>query len=167
MSNNILRIPYFATRGLFGGQKSQWITMSFKRYFETGEGHLDFVPRRALMYIPGSDQRKLQKIPNLGCDCAVMDMEDGVAQTRKVEARQNIVKALSEVRACVRACERKLYFDIRSRVDLNEPRECQTDSPTTRWIFLTLVTSLSVSTRCPRDWPKMISSLWRRRKNRR
>ena len=37
-----------------------------------------------MMYIPGSDERKLQKIPSLGCDCAVMDMEDGVAQNRKV-----------------------------------------------------------------------------------
>ena len=50
-----------------------------------------------MMYIPGSDDRKLTKIPTLGCDCAVMDMEDGVAQNRKQEARLNIVKALSAV----------------------------------------------------------------------
>ena len=50
-----------------------------------------------MMYVPGSDDRKLTKIPTLGCDCAVMDMEDGVAQNRKQEARLNIVKALSAV----------------------------------------------------------------------
>jgi len=49
------------------------------------------------MYIPGSDERKLQKIPSLGCDCAVMDMEDGVAQNRKDEARANIVSALTNL----------------------------------------------------------------------
>ena len=59
--------------------------------------HMEYVPRRAMMYIPGSDVRKLQKIPSLGCDCAVLDMEDGVAQNRKEDARINIAKALSEV----------------------------------------------------------------------
>ena len=49
------------------------------------------------MYVPGSEERKLSKIPSLGCDCAVMDMEDGVAQNRKVEARVNIVNALRDV----------------------------------------------------------------------
>ena len=58
---------------------------------------LEYIPRRAMMYVPGSDDRKLTKIPTLGCDCAVMDMEDGVAQNRKQEARLNIVKALSAV----------------------------------------------------------------------
>ena len=58
---------------------------------------LEYVPRRAMMYIPGSDERKLQKIPSLGCDCAVLDMEDGVSQNRKQEARANIVNALSNV----------------------------------------------------------------------
>ena len=58
---------------------------------------MEYVPRRAMMYIPGGDVRKLQKIPSLGCDCAVLDMEDGVAQNRKDDARINIAKALSEV----------------------------------------------------------------------
>ena len=58
---------------------------------------MEYVPRRAMMYVPGSEERKLQKIPTLGCDCAVMDMEDGVAQNRKEEARLNIVKALTSV----------------------------------------------------------------------
>lgn len=43
-----------------------------------------FVPRRAMMYIPGSDKKKLGKIPTLKVDCAVMDCEDGVAMNRKV-----------------------------------------------------------------------------------
>ncbi|XP_064618421.1 citramalyl-CoA lyase, mitochondrial-like [Liolophura sinensis] len=53
-----------------------------------------FVPRRAMMYVPGSDKKKLGKIPSLQVDCAVMDCEDGVAMNRKLEARLNISEAL-------------------------------------------------------------------------
>ncbi|KAM4700390.1 citramalyl-CoA lyase, mitochondrial isoform 1-T1 [Discoglossus pictus] len=55
-----------------------------------------YVPRRAVLYIPGNDERKIQKIPTLNVDCAVLDCEDGVAINKKVEARQTIVKALEE-----------------------------------------------------------------------
>ena len=41
-------------------------------------------PRRAVLYVPGNDERKLQKIASLNVDCAVMDCEDGVAINRKV-----------------------------------------------------------------------------------
>lgn len=94
MSKNILRIPSFATRGLLELHKHKCPSISIKRSFETVPA-LEYVPRRAMMYIPGSDERKLQKIPSLGCDCAVLDMEDGVSQNRKQEARANIVNALS------------------------------------------------------------------------
>uniref|UniRef100_A0A0K2UM41 Citramalyl-CoA lyase, mitochondrial n=1 Tax=Lepeophtheirus salmonis TaxID=72036 RepID=A0A0K2UM41_LEPSM len=47
-------------------------------------------PRRALMYVPGSDKRKLAKIPQLGADCICLDMEDGVSYVAKGEARQLI-----------------------------------------------------------------------------
>ena len=38
-----------------------------------------FVPRRATLYVPGNDERKLKKIEGLDVDCVVMDCEDGVA----------------------------------------------------------------------------------------
>jgi len=50
--------------------------------------------RRALLYMPGDDLRKIQKATTLGVDCICMDMEDGVAVNRKVEARRTISKAL-------------------------------------------------------------------------
>nr|DBA33110.1 TPA: hypothetical protein GDO54_000840 [Pyxicephalus adspersus] len=53
-----------------------------------------YVPRRAVLYIPGNDERKIQKISTLNVDCAVLDCEDGVAINKKVEARENIVKTL-------------------------------------------------------------------------
>ncbi|KAM8977478.1 citramalyl-CoA lyase, mitochondrial [Pelodytes ibericus] len=55
-----------------------------------------YVPRRAVLYIPGNDERKIQKISSLGVDCAVLDCEDGVAINKKVEARHTIVKTLEE-----------------------------------------------------------------------
>jgi citrate lyase beta subunit len=39
--------------------------------------------RRALLYMPGDDRRKIEKATTLGVDCICMDMEDGVAVTRK------------------------------------------------------------------------------------
>ena len=42
-----------------------------------------YVPRRALMYVPGSDLRKVEKIPKLGADCVCIDCEDGVSVNMK------------------------------------------------------------------------------------
>jgi citrate lyase beta subunit len=50
--------------------------------------------RRALLYMPGDDLRKIQKATTLDVDCICMDMEDGVAVNRKAEARQTIAEAL-------------------------------------------------------------------------
>ena len=53
--------------------------------------------RRALLYMPGNDWKKITKALTLGVDCICMDMEDGVALTRKPEARSTIAKALLEL----------------------------------------------------------------------
>lgn len=50
--------------------------------------------RRALLYMPGDDLRKITKATTLGVDCICMDMEDGVAINRKDEARRTIAQAL-------------------------------------------------------------------------
>ena len=43
-----------------------------------------YVARRAVLYCPGDDRRKLAKLATLDVDCAVLDCEDGVALGRKV-----------------------------------------------------------------------------------
>ena len=48
------------------------------------------------MYVPGNDQRKLAKIPQIGADCICLDCEDGVAINKKAEARRNIRRLLDE-----------------------------------------------------------------------
>ena len=53
--------------------------------------------RRALLYMPGDDRRKIEKAASLGVDCICMDMEDGVAITRKIEARAVIAQAMKEL----------------------------------------------------------------------
>ena len=53
--------------------------------------------RRALLYMPGDDRRKIEKAATLGVDCICMDMEDGVAITRKTEARAVIGQAMREL----------------------------------------------------------------------
>lgn len=53
--------------------------------------------RRALLYMPGDDRHKIEKALSLGVDCICMDMEDGVAASRKAEARATIAKALREL----------------------------------------------------------------------
>ena len=53
--------------------------------------------RRALLYMPGDDWKKITKSLTLGVDCICMDMEDGVALNRKTEARRTIAMALGEL----------------------------------------------------------------------
>jgi len=58
-----------------------------------------YIPRRSLMYVPGNDERKINKIPQLvqsGADCICLDCEDGVAINKKEEARNIIRKILDE-----------------------------------------------------------------------
>ncbi|XP_048454259.1 citramalyl-CoA lyase, mitochondrial isoform X1 [Rhincodon typus] len=54
-----------------------------------------YVPRRAVLYVPGNDERKLHKITSLDVDCVVLDCEDGVALNKKEEARLTIAEMLS------------------------------------------------------------------------
>jgi citrate lyase beta subunit len=54
-------------------------------------------PRRALLYMPGDDWKKIVKSITLGVDSICMDMEDGVAVNKKSEARATIARALREL----------------------------------------------------------------------
>lgn len=49
---------------------------------------LRYIPRRAVLYCPGNDERKLRKLATLDVDCAVLDCEDGVALSKKVQNTQ-------------------------------------------------------------------------------
>jgi citrate lyase subunit beta-like protein len=51
--------------------------------------------RRALLYVPGSDLRKIQKAVTLNVDCLCFDLEDSIAFTQKDKARKLVTQALS------------------------------------------------------------------------
>lgn len=46
--------------------------------FSTSKRSKHEISRRALMYVPGHDKKKLNKIKSLKADCIVLDLEDGV-----------------------------------------------------------------------------------------
>jgi citrate lyase beta subunit len=53
--------------------------------------------RRALLYMPGDDLRKIRKATTLDVDAICLDLEDGVAANRKAEARATVTAALNEL----------------------------------------------------------------------
>jgi citrate lyase beta subunit len=53
--------------------------------------------RRALLYMPGDDLRKIRKAATLDVDCVCLDLEDGVAANRKEEARGILAGALRDL----------------------------------------------------------------------
>ncbi len=53
--------------------------------------------RRALLFMPGDDRRKIEKGAGLGVDAIIMDLEDGLAFNRKQAGRESVAAALREV----------------------------------------------------------------------
>ncbi len=52
-------------------------------------------PRRSVLYMPGANTRALEKGRGLPADGLILDLEDSVAADAKVQARDNIVSAVS------------------------------------------------------------------------
>lgn len=52
-------------------------------------------PRRSALYMPGANERALEKGKSLPADVLIMDLEDGVAPEAKAEARARIVAMLA------------------------------------------------------------------------
>ncbi len=56
----------------------------------------DVIPRRSVLYMPGSNARALDKARTLPADCLILDLEDAVAPDAKASARELVVQALEE-----------------------------------------------------------------------
>lgn len=52
--------------------------------------------RRALLFMPGDDRKKISKGAALGVDTLIMDLEDGVALSNKEIARQTVLEVLAD-----------------------------------------------------------------------
>ncbi|MEH6910987.1 MAG: CoA ester lyase [Oceanicoccus sp.] len=55
---------------------------------------MSFRPRRSVLYMPGSNQRALEKSRTLKADTLIFDLEDAVSPDKKHLARQQVVAAL-------------------------------------------------------------------------
>jgi citrate lyase subunit beta/citryl-CoA lyase len=53
-------------------------------------------PRRSCLYVPGTNDRAIDKARGLGCDVVIFDLEDSVAPDAKQDARDRVVAALAE-----------------------------------------------------------------------
>lgn len=53
--------------------------------------------RRALLFMPGDSRRKIEKGAGLDVDSIIMDLEDGVAENNKINARYSVLEALEEI----------------------------------------------------------------------
>ncbi|MEM1371244.1 MAG: CoA ester lyase [Pseudomonadota bacterium] len=53
-------------------------------------------PRRSVLYMPGSNERALQKARTINADALILDLEDAVAPDAKVEAREKVCAAVRE-----------------------------------------------------------------------
>lgn len=52
-----------------------------------------YVPRRSVLYMPGANERALEKAKQLPADGLILDLEDAVAPDAKVEARERVCAA--------------------------------------------------------------------------
>ena len=49
-------------------------------------------PRRSVLYMPGANERALEKAKTLPADALILDLEDAVAPDAKAEARERVVR---------------------------------------------------------------------------
>lgn len=55
-------------------------------------------PRRSVLYVPAVNDKALAKVAGLACDCVVIDLEDSVAPSQKVAARERLKSFFGDVR---------------------------------------------------------------------
>lgn len=53
-------------------------------------------PRRSVLYMPGANERAMDKARTLDCDAIIFDLEDAVAADAKSTARQSVERMVSE-----------------------------------------------------------------------
>ena len=69
-------------------------------------------PRRSVLYMPGSNERALEKARSLPADALIFDLEDAVAPDAKPLAREKVCDA---VKSGGYAAARSSYASMRSR----------------------------------------------------
>jgi citrate lyase subunit beta/citryl-CoA lyase len=55
---------------------------------------MTFRPRRSVLYMPGANDRALEKARTLDADALILDLEDSVAPEAKADARARVAAAV-------------------------------------------------------------------------
>ncbi|HLM64032.1 MAG TPA: CoA ester lyase [Acidimicrobiales bacterium] len=63
-----------------------------------GTGDLALRPRRSVLYMPGANERALEKAAGLPADALILDLEDAVAPDAKASARDRVCEAATSGR---------------------------------------------------------------------
>jgi citrate lyase subunit beta/citryl-CoA lyase len=61
---------------------------------------MDARPMRSLLYVPADNAHRVAKAFQSGADAVILDLEDAVANSKKVEARESLKELLSGERPC-------------------------------------------------------------------
>ncbi|ELK14925.1 Citrate lyase subunit beta-like protein, mitochondrial [Pteropus alecto] len=77
-------VQTFKLSGKCGKERKASLAAEVSRPGYSSLSNHKYIPRRAVLYVPGNDEKKIKKIPSLNVDCAVLDCEDGVAVNKKV-----------------------------------------------------------------------------------
>ena len=81
----LLRSRCKSSCGRLGAQRVRQLSGSRDEDGVESRRRNGFFPRRAVMYVPASDERKTKKATTLSVDTLVFDLEDGVATNQKVQ----------------------------------------------------------------------------------
>ena len=52
--------------------------------------------RRSVMYMPGANERAMEKARSIDCDVIIFDLEDAVAADAKSLARESVARMVAE-----------------------------------------------------------------------
>ena len=57
-------------------------------------------PRRSVLYMPGANERALEKAKGIDADALILDLEDAVSPDAKADARERVSAAERPRRRC-------------------------------------------------------------------
>ena len=95
----------------------------------------EFYPHRSALYMPGSNERALEKAKSLSADLFIFDMEDAVSPDNKERARNLILKVLSNEKDDYRGKKILTRINSMDTVWANMDLECLQNSGTDGILF--------------------------------
>ena len=95
----------------------------------------EFYPHRSALYMPGSNERALEKAKSLSADLFIFDMEDAVSPDNKERARELILNVLANEKADYRGKKILTRINSMDTVWANMDLECLQNSGTDGILF--------------------------------